>query len=287
MRGLIVALVALPLAVAGCGDAEASAPSPTVRTNGDQASPEPAPKVEFVAAAEAICTRMQRDAKAVGAETESPDERMAKLVDDWRSGVDELDGLEAPRERKRQFEQMLVHYRNMTRAFEGMIEAEDETVLAAVAGGVVEGQRGSRAARKAGLRACAFFPEIKQPPADRQPLYEATRELVPAQARIVRGDERGCDKSDSCRIEYELDKGVAARSSAARGLLRAHGWTNIRSGRTPTGAPWLMANRNDYVATLEFVGDKLPDHCGGRVTWGCSDAVWVYRFEVPDVLTGG
>lgn len=294
MRGLIFALVAMQLAVAGCGGAQTSeptptvsAPTPTVSTNPDHASEEPAPKLEFVAAAQAICTRMQRDAEAVGAEAGSSDERMAKLVDDWRSGLDELDGLEAPRERKRQFEQMLAHYRNLTRALEGMIEAEDETVLAAVAGGVVEGQRGSRAARKAGLDACAFFPEIKQPPADRQPLYAATRDLVPAHARVLRVDELACDTSDSCRIEHELDRSIAARLRDARALLRAHGWKNVRSGEMPTGGRWIMANRNDYAATLEFVGDELPAHCGGRVTYGCSDGVWVHRVEVPDVLTGG
>jgi hypothetical protein len=287
MRGLIVALVAVLLAVAGCGGTEASAPAPTVRTNADQPSPEPAPKVEFVPAAEAICKRMQRDAEAVGAETESSDERLANLVDDWRSGVDELDRLEPPQQQKQQFEQMLVHYRNMSRAFDEMVEAEDETVLAAVAGGVVEGQRGSRAARKAGLDACAFFPEIEQPPADRQPLYDATRDLVPAHARVLRVDKLECDTSDSCRVEYELDRSIAARLRDARALLRAHGWKNIRSGQMPTGGWWIMANRNDYAATLEFVGDELPAHCGGRVKYGCSDGVWVHRFEVPEVLTGG
>jgi hypothetical protein len=62
--------------------------------------------------------------------------------------------------------------------------------------------------------------------------------------------------------------------------------TTIRSGRTPTGGHWVLANRNDYAATIEFVGAELPKHCGGRVTYGCSDNVWVHRVEVPQVLTG-
>lgn len=167
-----------------------------------------------------------------------------------------------------------------------MVAAEDETVLAAAAGGVIEGQRGSRAAKKAGLDACAFFPEIEQPPADGQPMYEATRELVPEGARILRADDASCGTAGSCRFEYEIGGGVAARLNEARARLRARGWTNVRSGRTPTVSSWLMASRNDYAAVVEVAGEVLPAHCAQRKVWGCSDSVWVHRIEVPDILTG-
>lgn len=294
MRGLVVALLVLVFFAVGCGTNGTSAPSPTVRTatapkseTPAQTKPTVAAAATFSASAEAICRRMQREATLLDPNEKPSDEQVAELVDSWRSGLKQLDALDAPRDRKRKFASMLAHYRNMVRAIDAMLKAKDETVLAAAAGSVVEGQRGSRAAREAGLDACAFFPEIEQPPADPQRLYDATRDLVPADARVIRDGELECDTSDSCRIEYELDRSTAARMRETRALLRAHDWKNIRSGRTPTGGSWLMANRNDYVATLEFVGDKPPAHCGGRVTFGCSDAVWVYRVEVPEVLTGG
>jgi hypothetical protein len=299
MRGLLVWLV-VPLALVGCGGTEAAptaspvrttaSPTPTSTTTTAAATTARAPQVDFVAAAEAICTRMQRNATALtgrSGNTKPTDDEMAEVVDEWRAGFDELDALDPPQDRRRDFERMLVHYRDMARAFDELIEAEDESVLAAVAASVVLGQRGSRAARDAGLDACAFFQEIKQPPPDPQDLYEATRDLVPKSARILRDAELDCVALDACRIEYELNRSIDARMRQSRALLRARGWRNIRSGKMPTGGSWIMANRNDYAVTVEFVGEKLPEHCGGHVTYGCSDGVWVHRVEVPDVLTGG
>jgi hypothetical protein len=302
MRELLVVSVAVALVVAGCGGNEAPTAEPaaakttaapeatatTSTTTTAAAAVASSATVDFVAAANKICNGMQRDAEGLESNVAAPsDEQLATLVDSWRSGVKRLDALEPQRERKRQFLRMLAHYRNMLRALELMLEAKDETVLAAVAGVAVEGQRGSRAARKAGVRACAFFPEITQPAPDPQDLYEATRDLIPAKARILRDAELDCVALDMCVVDYELDTSVDARIRAARALLRAHHWQNVRSGRTPTGGWWLMANRNDYAATLEFVGETVPEHCGGRVTYGCSDSVSVRRVEVPDVLTGG
>ena len=287
--------VLLSLAV-GCGGNEASAPprvldSPAAPTVTEEATTTTAPKAEparrFVAAANATCKRMQQDAESVGAGGEPSVEEFRELVDKWLHAIDELDALVPPQDREQQFERMLAHYRNMARAFDAMAEAEDESVLAAVAAVAVEGQRGSRAARKAGLPACAFAPEIKQPAPDSQDLYEATRDLVPAKARILRDAALDCVALDMCWIDYRLKRSVDARMREARALLRRHGWKSISSGRTPTGGWWLMANRNDCEATLEFVGAKVPEHCGGRVTYGCSDNVSVKRVEVPDVLTGG
>lgn len=296
---MIVVSMLLSFAV-GCGGNEAPAPPPAAGSSASAettattttaptaaASVASASSQGFVAAANTICKRMQRDAENIASNAKPSDAELGELVDNWRSAVEQLDALEPPQERKHQFRRMLAHYRNTLRALELMIEAKDETVLAAVAGVAVEGQRGSRAAREAGLPACALFPEIKQPPADKQPLYDATRDLVPTRARITRDGGLECDTSDSCRIEYELRRSIAERLREARALLRRHGWTNIRSGRMPTGGSWIMANRNDYAVTVEFVGDKLPEHCGGRVTYGCTDGVWVHRVEVPDVLTGG
>lgn len=290
MRGPLVALMLASL-LAGCGGDESAVPRQTSVTTAGTATTDPTettarPSSSFVSQAEAICRQMQRDAAPLSS-AKPTDERIAELVVSWRSSVKRLRALEPPQERRRQFEQMLAHYRNLIRAIDAMTKAEDETVLAAVAALAVEGQRGSRAARKAGLDDCALFPEIRQPPPDPQNLYDATRDLVPAGARITRDGGLDCDTSDSCLIEFELGGSVAAQVRQARAVLRAHGWKSIRSGRTPTGSRWVMANRNDYAATLEFVGEKRPEHCGGPVTYGCRDNVWVHRVEVPEVLTGG
>jgi hypothetical protein len=276
-RLLMSTLAALPLGFAACGGDDAGAPGSTAA----------ATPPTFLAAAEAICESMGQDAAGFSGGSTPTDEELTRLLRRWRSAFDRLDALEPPSDREADVQRMLVAYRNMTRAFELMVDAEDESVLAAVAGAAVFGQRGSRAAREAGLDACALFPEIEQPAADGQPMYQATKELVPHGARILLGDEVECSAKRSCRFEYRIAGKLPARLSEARAKLRARGWTSIRSGRSPNGVSWVMANRNDYVATVELVGDVAPAHCTGEITWGCVDSVWVHKFEVPEILTGG
>ena len=180
---------------------------------------------------------------------------------------------------------MLVNYRHLADAMEALVEADDESVLVAAAGVAVFGQRGSRAARAAGLDRCAIAPPIEQPPRDPEHMYSAALALVPAGATITR-DDPGCEEH-GCKIEFELAGGIGARVAAARRALEAAGWTNVRSGRSAPATHWLMANRNDYQATIELVARPLPPHCGRTVKWGCVDSVWVLRVEVPEVLTGG
>ena len=283
MKPLLWLLVALPLAAAACGGNDAAAPVGTSSSAAHAA----ASSTSFVAAAEAICKSMEQDAATLSGTTPT-DEDFQQLLSRWRSGFDRLDALEAPPERAAEVERMLAAYRNMARALDAMVLSEDETVLAAAAGAAVHGQRGTRAAREAGLDACALFPEIEQPPVDGQPAYEATRELLPAGAQVLRDDDADCSTNGSCRFEYRTAGNLAARMRESRANLLAHGWTNVRSGRSANGTSWLMANRNDYVATVELVGDAAPAHCNGAATtWGCTDSVWVHRVDVPDILTGG
>lgn len=277
MNRLLLAFLAVPVAVGACGGNDASAPRP--------ASPPASPS--YAPAAEKICESMQRDTAGLSGGTTPTDEEFARLLRRWRAGFDKLDALEPPSDQKADVDRMLVSYRNMARAFDELILAEDESVLAGAAGVAVFGHRGSRAARDAGLDACAFFPELKQPPADGQPTYEATRELLPEGARILRDDDVDCNAERSCRFEYRVAGGITARADEARAALRAHGWTDLRSGRSPNGVSWVMANRNDYLATFELVGDVPAPHCTGEITWGCVDSVWVHRLEIPEVLTGG
>jgi hypothetical protein len=213
---------------------------------------------------------------------------MLELVRRWRAALDELDGLEAPADIRPEVARMLGAYRNTTRALEALVTIDDETVLAAAAGIAVFGQRASRSARDAGLDACAFFPLIEQPGPDAQPMYEATREVVPAGATLLFEDELACGEEDSCRFEFELDGPLAGRLDAMRQVVRANGWTNVRQGRSAPATTWLMASRNDYALTVELVDRPLPEHCGrSDLSWGCVDSVWVHRIDVPDVLTDG
>ena len=85
---------------------------------------------------------------------------------------------------------MVKHYRQMVAALAAMQAADDESVLAYVAAVAVEGTRGSRWARRAGLIACALFPEITQPPKDAEAPFDATRALVPSRAHVGYADLR-------------------------------------------------------------------------------------------------
>ena len=283
MKALLWVLAALSLAAAACGANDASAPGHT----NSSASPAAASSTSFVAAAEPICKSMEQDAASLSGGATPTDEDFKRLLSRWSSAIARLEALEPPPEREAEVERMLTGYRNMVEAFDAMVLAEDESVLAAAVGAAVYGQRGTRAARDAGLDACALFPEIKQPPADPQPTYEATRELLPSEAQILRDDDADCSTKGSCHIEYRTAGSLAARTRGSRAKLVAHSWTNIRGGRSANGTSWLMANRNDYVATVEFVGDVAPAHCNGTTTWGCTDSVWVHKVDVPDILTGG
>ena len=283
MKPLLWVLVALPLAVAACGGNDAGAPA---RTN-SSASPSAASSTGFVAAAEAICRSMEQDAASLSGGATPTDEDFKRLLSHWRSAIARLDALEPPPEREAEVVRMLTGYRNMVKAFDAMVLSEDESVLAAAVGAAVYGQRGTRAARDAGLDDCALFPEIKQPPADGQPVYEATRELLPAGAQILRDDDADCSREGSCQFDYRTAGSLAARTRESRAKLLANEWTNIRGGRSANGTSWVMANRNDYVATVELVGDVAPAHCDGTMSWGCTDSVWVHKVEVPDILTGG
>lgn len=283
MKPLLWVLVALALAAAACGGNDASAPAHTTSS----ASPASASSTSFVAAAEAICKSMEQDASTLSGGATPTDEDFKRLLSRWRSGIARLAALEPPPEREAEVERMLTGYRNMVKAFDAMVLAEDESVLAAAVGAAVHGQRGTRAAGDAGLDACALFPEIKQPPVDTQPAYEATRDLLPAGAHILRDDDSDCSTEGSCQIEYRTAGSLAARTRESRAKLLAHDWTNIRGGRSANGTSWLMANRNDFVATVEFIGDVAPAHCNGAVTWGCTDSVWVHKVDIPDILTGG
>ena len=283
MKPLLWVLVALPVAAAACGGNDAAAP---VHTD-SAASPAAISSTGFVSAAEAICKSMEQDAATLSGGATPTDEDFKLLLTRWRAGFDRLDALEPPPEREADVEKMLAGYRSMAKAFDAMVLSEDESVLAAAVAAAVYGQRGTRAARDASLDACALFPEIKQPPADSQPTYEATRELLPAGAQILRDDDADCSTRGSCVFEFRTAGSLAARTRESRAKLLAHDWTNVRSGRSANGTSWLMANRNDYVATVELVGDVAPAHCNGTTTWGCTDSVWVHKVDVPDILTGG
>jgi hypothetical protein len=286
--GAAAVLVCL-LAVAACGGEEAAAPTRPAETTSTsvRASTVAAPS-DFVDDATAICTDLEQSGTGFSRSDKPSDEEVLALIRGWRADFDRLAALDPPADVRPHFERMLLNYRRLADSMQALVEVEDETALAAVAGIALFGQRGSHAARTAGLDRCALAAPIEQPPPDAQPMYEAARELVPAGARITRDDLPTCgDDEGSCSVEFELEGDVVSGIAAARGLLTSHGWTNIRAGRSAPATRWLMANRNDYAVTVELVGRPLPSHCGRSVTFGCVDSVWIHRVEVPDVLTGG
>jgi hypothetical protein len=205
----------------------------------------------------------------------------------WRVEFDRLANLDPPTARAAPVGEMLRHYRRMAAALAAMEASDDESVLADVAAVAVEGTRGSRSARRAGLSACAFFPDIKQPPKDPEMLFDATRALVPSQTRVVRADKRDCNHGTSCLFELKGSGPATARLRAAVATLRAKGWTDIHTGRSPTGSSWATAHRNDYEVEIEFISERTPNYCTGRQSggFGCTDSIWVHRVNVPDALT--
>jgi hypothetical protein len=269
----------LPLAFAACGGGTSS---------GDPVPAAP-PRAGFDALASSICAELQRDATAVTGGTRPSDEDLGSLIEKWEAALDRLERLDVPENRAAPVEQMLTHYRRMVRAFTLLVAAEDETVLAAVAGLAVEGQRGTRAAKRAGLARCALFPEIEQPPRDPEPTLEATRQLVPAAAVVLRRDVDSCPSDGSCIIEFRgAEQELSARIRSAVARLRAEGWQGIDSRRTPTGGAWVRAYRNDHTAMFDLISFPAPAHCRHRAGAPfCRDTIWVHRVDVPDVLTGG
>ncbi|HMJ00796.1 MAG TPA: hypothetical protein VK488_13245 [Gaiellaceae bacterium] len=282
MKRLAVVFATLPLALAACGAAEVAPPSGREQVALVR-------QVPFAPQAAAICKGMQRGAGVVSSGRKRTDAEFGRLLSRWRIGFDRLARLDPPAGRAKAFNQMLRQYRTMVSALAAAKAADDESVLGDIAVAVVEGTRGSRAARRAGLPGCAFLPEIKQPPRDPEPVLAATRALVLPGMRIVKADTPACNKEASCRIEFLSSGSTAVRLRSALALLRAHGWTHARTGRSPTGSSWAIAYRNDYEVEVELLGKRRPPHCVGArpVIFRCSDAVWVHRVEIPDVLTGG
>src|SRR5215210_2866975 len=173
MKGIAAAFVPLALVLAGCGAAE---------TADQPHKPEKAivvrAQLPFTKHASTICAGMQDGAGVVTGGRKPTDAEFRRLLARWRAGFDRLARLDPPRSQAKQFRRMLSHYRTMTAALAAAQASDDESVLGDIAAAVVEGTRGSRAARRAGVARCAFFAEIKQPPRDPEPALAATRALV-------------------------------------------------------------------------------------------------------------
>jgi hypothetical protein len=283
MKWVAATFAILPLALAACGAARTASPSPpreqTVGTS----------QVSFAQQASGICRATQRGAVVVSTRRKPTTAEFGLLLTRWRTGFAHLARLDPPAARVKPFKLMLRNYRAMVTAFQAAKDADDESVLADLAAAVVEGRRGSREAERAGLRACAFFPAIRQPPRDPESTLAATRALVLPGARVVKADAVDCNRDASCRIEFRRSGSIASRLRAARATLRAHGWTHVRTGRAPMGTTWAIAYRNDLEVEIELLGKQRPPQCAGAHPdmFGCSDAVWVHRVEIPKVLTGG
>jgi hypothetical protein len=63
----------------------------------------------------------------------------------------------------------------------------------------------------------------------------------------------------------------------------------VRTGHSSPGSSWATGYRNDLAAEIEILGERRPPHCVNAPTgmYGCTDAIWVHREQVPSVLTSG
>jgi hypothetical protein len=209
-------------------------------------------------------------------------------IRDLETALDGLRALDVPAGDRASFRAMVRHYRTMTRAARELVASEDESVLAAAAAMIVEGQRASRLARRIGLPRCALFPAVTRPPHDPGSPTAAARALVPTTVRPLRGVE-ACDEQ-SCLLPYADDgTTLATRIRRAADALRGGGWQRVESGRTPTGDGWVRAGRNDLQAVFDLARRPGgPSYCrSGKPLPGCADSIWVHRvepLEIPGVL---
>jgi len=288
MKRLAAISAVVTVLAAACGTTQPTdATKPAANST---AKPEQAASVQpasFAAEASTICSSMALfDKKLVGSTGKVNDQQVWRLVERSRADLGRLVKLTPPPGRASAFRRMVGNYRLMLTGLAAARASHDESVLSDLAAAVVAGTRGSRAARRAGLSACAFFPEIRQPLRDPEPIVAATQALVVRGAHIVKGD---CSDQDSCRIEISGAGPTRSRLRAAVKILRTNGWSHVRTGHSPLGSSWATADRNDLAAEIEILGKRRPAHCVNAHTgmYGCTDAIWVHREQVPSVLTGG
>ena len=287
-RFAAISAVVIALAATACGTTQPTdATKPAANST---AKPEQAASVQgasFATEASRICSSMAVfDKKLVGSTGKVNDQQIGRFVERSRADLGRLVKLTPPPGKVSAFRRMLGNYRLMLTGLAAARASHDESVLSDLAAAVVAGTRGSRAARRAGLSACAFFPEVRQPSRDPEPIVAATQALVVRGAQVVKSD---CSDQDSCRIELSGAGPTRSRLRAAVESLRTNGWSHVRTGRSPLGSSWATADRNDLVAEIEILGERRPPHCVNAPTgmYGCTDAIWVHREQVPAVLTGG
>ena len=232
-RFAAISAVVIVLAAA-CGTTQptdATKPSAHSAVKREQAaSVQPA---SFSTEASTICSSMALfSKKLVGGTGKVSDQQVGRLVERSRADLGRLVKLTPPPEKASAFRLMVGNYRLMLTGLAAANTSDDESVLSDLAAAVVAGTRGSRAARHAGLSACAFFSEIRQPPRDPEPIVAATRALLVRGARVIK---TSCSDQDSCRIEFTGAGPTRSRLRAAVKILRTNGWSHVRTGHTPGG----------------------------------------------------
>jgi hypothetical protein len=141
IRLLIVPSTLLTLFLAGCGSSGADS--------------------VFQGKAEAVCREMAAAGSLPGGRKPT-DLEFSRFVLSWQRGVDRLTRLHPPADQARDFQRMVVAFRDGTKAIDLLAKLDDESVLGAVAAIAVSGDRASRAARGLGLSACILFPDLPE-----------------------------------------------------------------------------------------------------------------------------
>ena len=180
-RTLALALSSLVLVCTACGASDDQGESSGGRRpqTGKEAKPT---RQAFVRQANAICAEAWKNA-AANLRDAPPEEQFATAMETWDDLVRELRRLHPPAADEARVTRMLAYFEDAVRAGRRVAAADDESVLAPLAGLVDQGSRGAAIARSYGITACSPLPakpsteQFFQSPAFQEAMKDFTRRL--------------------------------------------------------------------------------------------------------------
>lgn len=294
VTAVVVALLAA--VVAGCGageqtESEGPQAELTRSASGEGATSEDAQltssRGQFVAAGNRICADMNLRADQLP--VNAGDAKARKTAAILEAGLAELAALEAPREDRAALKSMISHFRRMVRGLRLLVRTDDESVLPIGVAILVEGERGSRIAKRLGLEKCVIVPAPSQPKPDAQPIREAAQALVPPQAKALKVDAFDCvdgAPSPSC-ASVALDFGgleLQARMDQVEATATGAGWRRTYRAVDDVGFGYLLFNRNDYEVEARLLPDSSLPGCEDQLLQGdCVDRISIKRVRAPNL----
>jgi hypothetical protein len=128
-----------------------------------QPPPEPPPdpsgwsaeKRVFVAKANAICARVNRQAKPLVMRGPKADANLTRVADVWGEGTDDVGALEPPPGDERAVKKIILEFRRFEQILRALARVEGEMTLAVAVGAFEQGKRADKAARAYGITGCS------------------------------------------------------------------------------------------------------------------------------------